>query len=273
MCVLSKDKLKNIALLTDFGSESYYVGVMKGVIFSINPNVNVIDITHDVKKHDVLEGAFILLVTYKYFQRGTIFTAVIDPGVGTDREPMLIITKNYYFIGPNNGLLYPTAVRDGIERVFILNNKNFFLENVSATFHGRDIFAPVAAYLSMGIPPEELGREVPRERIIKCEILNYVREKEVIKGKVVYVDRFGNMITNIPNNELKSLKLGDSVEIKVSGKHAIGVYKKTYGEGVKGEILILNGSHGFIEVAMNMDSACKYFNCKRGHPISLKFIK
>ncbi|MEM3726858.1 MAG: SAM-dependent chlorinase/fluorinase, partial [Candidatus Bathyarchaeia archaeon] len=183
-----------IALLTDFGLKDHYVSQIKGVILSINENVKIIDITHEIEKYNVLAGAFILYLASKFFPKGTIYVAVIDPEVGSERKPLLVDAKGDFFIGPDNGLLMLAAKEKGITAVYQLSNIKYFREEISSTFHGRDIFAPVAAYLSLGIPPKEFGKQITNYRVpsfIEAKV-----EKNKILCEVIYVDSFGNIITN-----------------------------------------------------------------------------
>jgi S-adenosylmethionine hydrolase len=180
-----------IALLTDFGTRDYFVGVMKGVILSINPRAQIVDITHDIPPQDVLTGAFVLKAAYKWFPPRTVFVAVVDPGVGTERAPLIVKTRRYYFVGPDNGILSPAAEEDGVEAVYHITIQ---LPETSRTFHGRDVFAPAAAYLSLGIEPRMLG--VPAAGWRRLELPKARLEAGVIHARVVYVDRFGNVYTS-----------------------------------------------------------------------------
>jgi len=149
-----------ITLLTDFGTEDYYVASMKGVILKINPRCTLIDITHHVSPHDIKEGAFLLANAYSFFPKGTIHLSVVDPGVGGPRNPILIVTTNYFFVGPDNGLFLFALKREKVKKVVALTNQKYFLSQMSTTFHGRDLFAPVAAHLSLGVKPEAFGPEL-----------------------------------------------------------------------------------------------------------------
>ena len=200
-----------IAILSDFGEKDFYVGVMKGVILSINPFVEIVDITNNVERHNIIAGAFALYNSFNYFPKGTIFLAVVDPGVGTRREPILVVTNDYFFVAPNNGLVYPAAVENVIQRVVLLRNEEYFLKSVSFTFHGRDIFAPVAAHLSTGVKPENFGPDLPKDKLVKLKLSDYSKSGNGIVGKIIYIDVFGNVITSIPNKELLGLKFGTEI--------------------------------------------------------------
>jgi len=263
---------KIIGIITDFGNRDGFVGVMEGVILGINPNVKIVEISNEIGRHSILEGAFILYNTYKYFPRNTIFLVVVDPGVGSEREGVVVQTNNYFFVGPNNGVLSLAAVEDGIVKIHYLENPKFFLSKVSQTFHGRDIFAPVVAYLSKGVKPSEFGSRLPLDRFLKLNVLEYKRRYNELSGTILYIDKFGNVITNIPNNELTGLEIGTSIRIIVDGeKKYNGVLRRTYSEGKRNELLLLEGSHGFIEIAINQGDAANYLNCHIGSKIDLIF--
>ena len=187
-----------IALLTDFGLKDSYVGVMKGVIATVNPRVTVIDLDHDVASHRIEEAAFLLATSYSYFPQNTVFCVVVDPGVGSSRKAIAIQTKNYYFVGPDNGVLWQAAERDGITKIVTLENKKYFRKPVSSTFHGRDIFAPIAAALTKGYRPAGFGREI--KDFINPDFINPQVERGTIFGEILHIDSFGNLITNIPLN-------------------------------------------------------------------------
>src|SRR4030042_3976555 len=196
-----------ITLLTDFGLKDPYVASMKGVILSINPKCTLVDITHQVNPHDIREGAFILAHTYSTFPKGTIHLAVVDPGVGSPRNPVLFVTKNYFLIGPDNGLFAFAVKREKLKKVIALGNMEFFLPEVSPTFHGRDLFAPVAAHLSLGIAPASFGRVIKSWNEISFP--KPVLRQEKLIGEIVHIDTFGNLVCNIDYKNL--LKFTDEV--------------------------------------------------------------
>ncbi|MFZ5899077.1 MAG: SAM hydrolase/SAM-dependent halogenase family protein [Bacillota bacterium] len=222
-----------VVLLTDFGP-SHYAGILKGVISGIAPETRLIDLTHTVTPHAVREGAWILLTSYKYFPRGTVFLAVVDPGVGSERQALALMTKNYYFVGPDNGLLYPAASEDGILHVRILQRQ----ASCSLTFEGRDLFAPAAARISRGEALPSLG--VPGRPGVQ---LGFYLESRT--GEVVLIDPFGNLITNIPPIPGKR-----AYRLAYAG-HALTVpYCLTYAEGRAGHLIVTTGSAGTLELAI-----------------------
>lgn len=259
-----------IALLTDFGVDDPYVGVMKGVILSINPNAIIVDITHSVGKYQVLQGALILKSFYKYFPKGTIFTVIVDPGVGSVRRAIAIRTSSYVFIGPDNGVLTPAAFDDGIIDVYEI--KKYTLPVVSRTFHGRDVFAPVAAYISKGVPIEDVGGRISVDSIVTIEVSSAeVRSGEVI-GKVIYIDSFGNAVTNIYPNNLRSLGIdeGGLVNVEVGGVHYRIPWVKAYSDVKQGEPLIITNSFNYIELSVNQGNASKTLKLEIGSEIVVK---
>jgi len=261
---------KIIALLTDFGISDGYIGVMKGVILSINPNVVVVDLAHNIRKFDIRYAAFIFLSTYRYFPKGSIFVGVVDPGVGTQREGIILKTKNYYFVGPNNGLFSLVAKDDGIDVIIELKNKEFFLETVSSTFHGRDIFAPVAAHISLGIPLDKFGPRLSLSKFVMIDIAEPKIEKNNYIGEVIAIDSFGNVITNIPGDVLINEKVGTVFLLKKDEEEYALRYVRTYGEANHLESIILVGSHNYVELAVSMGSGAERFKLRPGDRIRLE---
>lgn len=243
---------KFIALLTDFGQKDHYVGVMKGVIASIAPLATVIDLCHEVPPQDIRSAAWLLSQSYCYYPVGTIFTCIVDPGVGSERLPILLKTDKYSFIAPDNGLLTYILEKEDCTQVINLDNKEMWLSNVSNTFHGRDIFSPVAAHLADGKPLEMLGSSADWTNLIKIPIKQPKIEKNKITGNVHYIDHFGNLITNIEKNML--IKTDFLTKIN---NNTILELKKYYACGKKDEIIALIGSHGFLEVSVVGSNAAK----------------
>ena len=259
-----------IVLLTDFGYKDPYVGVMKGVIKSINPSAEIIDLTHEVRRQDVYQAAIILYVSTRYFPRNTVFVSVVDPGVGSSRRALLIKTRNYYFIGPDNGSLYPAAASDSIMSVYDISNSKYRLYRVSHTFHGRDIFAPIAAWLSLGIPPEILGEEIPVESIVKINIPEPEIIENKIVGKAIYIDIFGNIMTNIREELLTNIiKYGNELHIGVNNKTITCKYVPSFSHVEEGETACYINSWGYFEIAINKGNAAEKYNAKIGDKITI----
>lgn len=254
-----------ITLTSDFGLKDPYVAEMKGVILTINPNATIIDITHDVEKFDIRMGAFMLASVAPFFPKGTVHLAVVDPEVGTERCAILVQTKQGFFVGPDNGILMLAAKNQGIEHTYELSNPEFMLPKRSATFHGRDIFAPAAAHLDIGVKPAVFGPEI--DEAVMPEFTQVKREQtSSIVGVILHIDRFGNIITNISQKDMVQAK---AVIIKlhnISSNVALG---KTYAQAKPREAIALIGSHGFLEMALNQASAAEKFHVVVGEKIEV----
>jgi len=255
-----------IALLTDFGLSDNFVGVMKGVIYGINPEVRIIDLCHQIESYNVREAAFLLKSSYPYFPEGTVFLVVVDPGVGSERKSIIMETENYFFVAPDNGVLSFLLERD-IKRIIQISNEKYFLKPVSRTFHGRDIFAPVAAHLSKGEKVENFGS--PIKDIEKIELPEPRVEKNGLSGEVIYVDRFGNLITNINKDTFLRFVGGKKFQI-VMGKATISRISSSYKEGKKGLPLAIFGSFDNLEISLYGDDASRGLNLKKGSKIYIK---
>jgi S-adenosylmethionine hydrolase len=253
-----------ITLTSDFGLKDPYVAEMKGVIFTINPHALIVDVTHGVEKFNIRMGAFMLASAAPYFPKGTVHLAVVDPGVGTERRAILVQTKHGFFVGPDNGLLMLAAQKLGIEQTYELTNPKFMLPQVSSIFHGRDVFAPVATYLDMGIKPSEFGPEIIDATIPKFVMLEQRNGSFV--AEVLHVDSFGNIITNIKQKDVNDAK---KVKINIPNISLTLAIRKTYAEANSREPIALIGSHGFLEIAINQASAAEKFHVKDGEKIQV----
>jgi S-adenosylmethionine hydrolase len=254
----------NIALLTDFGTTDYFVGVMKGVILSINDKAHIIDITHEIPPQDIRSAGFTLNACYRYFPAKTIFVAVVDPGVGSDRRAILVETPEYYFIAPDNGLLSFMFDRENNFRVFEITNDEFFCQPVSRTFHGRDIFSPVAAHLSNGISPNAFGHQIKDYVYNKTEKPTRI-DKETIEAEIIQIDRFGNLVTN-----LKMEDLPENFTLEINRKK-INKLQEYFAAAELGEIFMIFGSAGLLEVVAFRDSAQNILKVKVGQKVFIKF--
>ena len=254
-----------IVLLTDFGINDYFVGAMKGAILSINKRANIIDITHQIPPQDIRSGSFTLRACYQDFPKKTIFVAVVDPGVGSHRKAILCETEDYYFIAPDNGLLSFIFDKTMDLRVYEIENEKFFKHPVSRTFHGRDIFAPVAAHLSNGVKANEFGNET---RDFVCFEENKPRKvsDEETEAEIIHIDRFGNLITN-----LTQIDLPEKFTLKINGKK-IEKMQNFFAEAEKGELFMILGSAGFLEIVAFQDSAARLLEVKRGERVILKKV-
>lgn len=260
-----------IALLTDYGDQDFFVASLKAVILSIQPEAKIVDISHHVRSFDVREGGFVLLGCYKFFPPGTIFVVVVDPGVGTRRRILLVKTKKNYFIAPDNGVLSYVLDAEKPERIIGLSEEKFFLAGPGRTFEGRDRMAPAAAWLSQGCSLEEFGP--PLRNYKKFKIPKPRFSKESVAGHVLYVDHFGNMITNIPSESItrlrRSAKIGNPT-LRL-GTYVITSFRDTYASAKKGELFFLPGSLATIEIARREASAFEVVKAKPGARVEISF--
>ena len=241
-----------ISLLTDFGTADYFVGAVKGAILSVNPSAVVVDITHEIPPQDVAAGAFTLLAAYKTFPTKTIHVAVVDPGVGSTRRPIIVSANEQFFVGPDNGLFTYICDREPSHRIFHVTADRYFRPEPSTTFHGRDIFAPVAAALSNGVAVEEFGPEINDEvRLPSLET----------PLRIIHIDHFGNCVTNITRDQ--SLN-----EIVVKGR-TIREFRRFYGEGDGDALFAIWGSAGLLEISVNGRSAAQVLDVKVGENVFL----
>lgn len=253
--------MSTITLTTDFGLSDWYVGAMKGAILRINPRVTIIDITHDIPPGNLQAGAFALAASYHSFPKNTIHVAVVDPGVGGNRKPLLIHTKDFSFIGPDNGLLSFALLDEEPRSIRCLDGPTLWKAPVSNTFHGRDIFGPAAAHLSRGMASEKLGKRL--NDYLRLEWPAPHLKKDLILGEVLYTDRFGNLITNIPKAAIQSWPLSSArVRLGKNRRHIPIV--ELYESVSKGRPIALLGSTGFLEIAINGGSAAKVLGLKCG---------
>ncbi|MCX8116477.1 MAG: SAM-dependent chlorinase/fluorinase [Desulfobacterota bacterium] len=255
-----------VTLLTDFGTKDPYVASMKGVILGINPRCQVVDITHQIAPQDVVEGAFVLSNAFSYFPEGTVHVAVVDPEVGGKRHPVLIVTERYFFVGPDNGLFGFVLRKERMKEAYILTEKRFFLPRVSSTFHGRDIFSPVAGHLTLGVPPKAFGREAHSLKDLGFPVPQ--QRGRTLTGEVIHVDRFGNLITNIDRATLLDFSGGGPIRLSVSKRKIEGI-RTSYWEGKKGELMALFGSSDLLEIAVREGSAQERLKGRRGDPVRI----
>ena len=256
-----------VTLLTDFGTRDHYVGTIKGVLLSINPSLELVDITHEVTPQNILEGGFVLASAFKYFPKGTVHLAVIDPGVGTKRFGLAAETQDHFFVGPYNGLFDQVFDLDPPRQVVRLENSDYHLPQVSTTFHARDIFAPVAAHLSLGLSLEKLGPPIIYSIRFPGRII--FSEHDELQGEIIHVDHFGNLISNIeiPHSETK-IRLQDLRIYLAADQMLTG--PNTYEEAPPGRPFALIGSSGLLEISVRNGSAHKVTGQGVGTPIRVK---
>ncbi len=255
-----------ITLTTDFGYSDPYVGIMKGVILAINPEARIIDISHGVRPYSIIHGAYVLLASYKWFPQGSIHVVVVDPGVGTGRRALIIKTRNYLFVGPDNGVLSWAAREDGVAEIIDASLSEFRLPNPSHTFHGRDVFAPIAAWLSLGFKPKDLGEPVGSMVTLKpprCEA-----SENTIETEVIVVDGFGNLILGCRGP--MGLKPGMKVLVSAGGRVFQASFTLRFADVPPGQTLLHVNSLGFLEVSVNMGNASVTTGLKEGDEVWLK---
>lgn len=283
-----------IVLTTDFGLSDAYVGVMKGVILGINPQAVIVDLTHDIQPQDVHQGSLVLGQNYPYFPTGSIHVAVVDPGVGTDRRAVLLETAEATFIAPDNGLLSEVLKKQpGISspepgntgtislpshlKAYDLTNPRFRRQPVSNTFHGRDVFAPAAAYLSLAVPPAEMGS--PVTQLVYLPLREPTVHLRDVRGEVIYIDKFGNLVTNISADHLGAAGLRGPTMSTVIGNRRIVGLSRTFHD-VKASVplrpgdlplVALIGSNGYLEIALSDGNAAHTLGLGIGEPVAVSF--
>ena len=260
---------KVIGLLTDFGLQDPYVSIMKAVIMSRCSSVDFIDITHNVESFNLLSASYILYNSFKWFPKGTVFLVVVDPGVGSKRKALAVRTKRYFFVGPDNGVLYQSIIDDGVMDIRIIENKELLLRDISYTFHGRDVFAPIASWLACDGKLEAVGPRVAIDDIVKLEITGYELENtSTICAKVVHIDKFGNIAFSVkPDSTIKEL-LSTAKVFSINGLE--GRIGKTFSDVPVGSLVMYINSFGFLEVAVNKGSAAEKLRVNIGDRVCLK---
>jgi S-adenosylmethionine hydrolase len=244
-----------ITLLTDFGLSDAYAAMMKGVILSINRNAELIDITHCIAVGSIFQGAAILKETFSYFPEGTVHIAVVDPGVGSSRRFLALKADGHFFVAPDNGILWPIIEDDKDAEIVELSEKSYFLPHVTRTFHGRDVFAPIAAHISLGIEISQLGRPLINPE--KLTLPRPYQKDDTLKGQITRIDNFGNLITNITANNLIDF-LADKKPVIHIGDYEIPGINNTYSDKEKGELIALINSSDYLEIAVNLGKASEY---------------
>ena len=258
-----------VTLTTDFGSSDAFVGAMKGVILAVNPEVELVDISHDIRPYDVMEAAYVVAQAYRYFPPRTIHLVVVDPGVGTARRPLLVSADRYMFVAPDNGVLSVVYSRE--ESLFVrhITASHYFLEPVSNTFHGRDLFAPIAGWLSRQVETDKFGELITDYTKFALPLPKRVNEK-LVKAIVLRVDRFGTLMTNLTPADLPELFREKPAEFKMTvGKGEVTQWKTAYADGAQGEPIASLGSSGYIEIAANKASASQALGVGRGVEVSV----
>lgn len=260
-----------ITLITDFG-EGYYAGAVKGTILDICPQANIVDITHNISSHDVLEAAFTLLCSYPYYPKRSIHVVVVDPGVGSERRGIIVETKGFYFVGPDNGVLSFVYDRESVERVISIDARQYFRKQVSATFHGRDLFGPVAAWLARGTRLEQFGEEI-RDYTGMAFLPIQQSGPNQVEGVVIHIDKFGNVITSISPEQVFELLGQEGTPRFYMNEREITCHYRFYAEAESDEIFSLVGSSGYYEIAAHRRPAAEILGVQRGEKIVLEMVR
>jgi len=259
-----------MTFLTDFGTNNGYVAQMKGVATSIT-KARLVDITHEVSPHNIREAAFILQSIVPYFPVGTIHVVVVDPGVGTERKGLVVTSRSHILVGPDNGVLMPAAHFLGDFTVYEIANTRYMNNFFSHTFHGRDVFTPVAAYITKGVPFEQIGPRI--SNYVDLDFGTPVITNTSAKGTVIFIDRFGNVITNIPGIRFLDVAgYGKTMTIERGQKSLEMPFVKSYGFVDKGKPLVTIGSHNYVELGVNQGEAASKLSLKEGDEVVLRFV-
>lgn len=260
-------RLAVISLLTDFGLVDPFVAEMKAAILSICPRVKIVDVSHGVAEFDIRMGAFLLAEAARSFPPGAVHVAVVDPGVGSSRRGIVVKTKRSTYVGPDNGLLIPSATMEGIVGVFEISNRSMMERDVSSTFHGRDVFAPVAAHIACGHLPEECGPSI--SDYVPSPFHDPVLEGKSTICEILHIDRFGNLATNLTQDHLKNwhIRVGDKVTLLTGRRRIRAKFVRTFSDLRRHEVGLMLGSHGFLEIACRESNAAKRLRIRRGRVV------
>lgn len=258
-----------VTLTTDFGLVDHFVGAMKGVLLHVFPEVRIVDITHAVQAFDVFDGALAISEAYSYFPSGTVHMVVVDPGVGSERRPILVTAGEHYLVAPDNGVL--SLVYERAESVLVreITSSHYFRQPVSSTFHGRDVFAPVAANLAKGVDPAKFGDEIT-DYVRFAAPKPKVATDHSLRGIVLKIDRFGNVVTNIRASDAPQLFGDNPPPFRITaGKHEITEICTHYAEGTPGKVFGILGSMGYLEISANRGTAAKLLGVGKGAEVAL----
>jgi len=259
-----------ITLLSDFGISDHYAAAMKGTMLQMCGELVLVDISHSVRRHSIMEGAYLLVQSTPYFPEGAVHIAVVDPGVGTKRRRLAIEGTRSFYVGPDNGVLIPAARAEGIVRVVSITNRDYMLRKVSSTFEGRDVFAPVAVHLSLGLNIETLGPEIsdPVEPAwTRPEKMNHE-----VRGVVVQIDHFGNLVTNIPAAYVGQWQIRSTVEVLVRDIRRTALFAESYAEADEGGLVVLVGSSGLVEIAVYGGSAESLLSAELADSVTIHLV-
>ena len=258
-----------ITLTTDFGLRDPYVAEMKAVMLSICPEITIVDVSHEIEKFNIRMAAFVLACAAPYFPKGTIHVAVVDPGVGTRRKPIVIQTQNAYYLGPDNGILVLATRNDKPIRIREITNRRLIMPRISDTFHGRDLFAPMAAHMAKGTRFEETGKRL--NVIVEPSYARVVRRKNAWIGEAIHVDDFGNVITNLERADFGQLPERSCLHIRLESRELKVKLCRTYSDVERNEPLATFGSHGFLEISASRGSAAELLRIRSGDKLIFRY--
>ena len=258
-----------VGFLSDFGLKDNFVGVVKAVILKINPSVKIVDISHEVRPQDILEASFILKSSYRFFPKGTIFLTVVDPGVGSKRKAIIVKTKDFYFVSPDNGLLSLVLKEEPPLKIVEITNDKYFLKPVSFTFQARDIFACVVGYLSLKEPLGNFGKVISSFKTL--ELPPFQLKKKTLEAEIIYVDRFGNLVTNIDEKTFKDFIREKKFKIKI-GRFLIDKLSLNYTQAEPFKPLALIDSFGYLEISLKEKNASEVLKLKKGDKIKVELL-
>jgi S-adenosyl-L-methionine hydrolase (adenosine-forming) len=262
-------KRQIVTLLTDFGTSDYFVGAMKGAALTIHPDIEFVDLTHEVAPHDIFAAAYTLRCCYNAFPRFTTHVVVVDPGVGSTRRPVFVMTDGYNFIGPDNGVFSFIYELEEVNRVIHLTADHYFRSPVSSTFHGRDVFMPVAAWHAKGIDPRRMGDEIKDYVKLEAPAPRKIAPT-MVRGAVIHVDRFGNLVTNFTPALVSAERVAMNGRLRVNG-HEVAKIFTHYAEAPAGEPFAYFGSQGLLEIAVARGSAARLLEARRGVEVDFAF--
>jgi len=262
--------MRVITLLTDYGIADSYVAEVKGAILKINPDVTIVDVSHDVCNYDIASGAFHLARSAPYFPKGTVHVGVVDPGVGGSRKAIIVKAGGMWFVGPDNGLLAPAAERVGYEQAWEITNHTLLPRRVSDVFDGRDVFGPTGALLSRGVPADEIGTRI--DGIVRLPYYRPEVKGDTIVGNVIHVDGFGNAVTDITYETLTSIGISGEARLMLmaDGEEREVPYGRRFSAVREGELLLLVAGGGYLEISVNQGNAAKHLGLTKGAKISLR---
>ncbi|MCP3875766.1 MAG: SAM-dependent chlorinase/fluorinase [Desulfobacteraceae bacterium] len=267
---MAEKEKRPIILLTDFGQKDTFTGILKGVIATISPDSNVIDLTHEVNGQDISQAAFLLATSYYYFPKGSVFCVIVDPGVGSERKALCIKSKDYYFVGPDNGVLWEAANENKIEKIIHLTNPSYFLGSISNTFHGRDIFAPVAAHISKGLKEySNLGK--PLRKCVEYHFPKIEKTTSSLGLTILHIDRFGNVTLNLKEEEFWAFVKNNPFCLTINKFQIIKVFD-TYSQALNSELFLIGSSSSYIEISLKNSNAAQKLKVAPGQKAILKIF-